>query len=331
MFEREAGCRARAPSGRPRARRAGGGPALAAVRCPRSWHPSLEASVAEGAAQAARSRLRYRGETLQKRRMTEGHIPRLIDRGAVARPAGARGPPRAGDVPARSRGRGYGRAARRGAARLQGRRRCLDAGGCSSRPAAEPVRRRSRASACSIPTDEALQLGASVARPRALGLALHFANDLPGVLAQIRRALRPDGLFLAALLGGDTLTELQALLYCGGSGARGRAVAARAAVRRFARSRRAVAARGLRASGRRRRPRGRALRQRLRADAGFAAHGRDQCADANAAARHCAVRRCCAWRRSMPNVLPTATDASAPRSISSGSRAGRRMRASSSR
>jgi SAM-dependent methyltransferase len=41
-------------------------------------------------------------------------------------------------------------------------------------------------------------------------LALHFANDLPGVLAQIRRTLRPDGLFLAALLGGDTLTELRA-------------------------------------------------------------------------------------------------------------------------
>lgn len=40
-------------------------------------------------------------------------------------------------------------------------------------------------------------------------LALQFANDLPGVLAQVRRALRPDGLFLAALLGGDTLTELR--------------------------------------------------------------------------------------------------------------------------
>jgi SAM-dependent methyltransferase len=41
------------------------------------------------------------------------------------------------------------------------------------------------------------------------GLALHFANDLPGVLAQIRRALKPDGLFLAAVLGGETLTELR--------------------------------------------------------------------------------------------------------------------------
>ena len=41
------------------------------------------------------------------------------------------------------------------------------------------------------------------------GLALHSANDLPGVLAQIRRALKPDGLFLAALLGGETLIELR--------------------------------------------------------------------------------------------------------------------------
>ena len=40
-------------------------------------------------------------------------------------------------------------------------------------------------------------------------LALQFVNDLPGVLVQIRRALRPDGLFLAALLGGETLTELR--------------------------------------------------------------------------------------------------------------------------
>jgi SAM-dependent methyltransferase len=40
-------------------------------------------------------------------------------------------------------------------------------------------------------------------------LALHFVNDLPGTLAQICRALRPDGLFVAALLGGETLSELR--------------------------------------------------------------------------------------------------------------------------
>ena len=40
-------------------------------------------------------------------------------------------------------------------------------------------------------------------------LAFQFVNDLPGVLAQIRRALKPDGLLLAAMIGGDTLTELR--------------------------------------------------------------------------------------------------------------------------
>ncbi len=41
------------------------------------------------------------------------------------------------------------------------------------------------------------------------GLALQFVNDLPGALVQIQRALKPDGLFLAAMLGGATLTELR--------------------------------------------------------------------------------------------------------------------------
>ncbi len=45
-------------------------------------------------------------------------------------------------------------------------------------------------------------------------LALHWVNDLPGALIQIRRALKPDGLFLAALPGGESLTELrQALMH----------------------------------------------------------------------------------------------------------------------
>ena len=57
--------------------------------------------------------------------------------------------------------------------------------------------------------DEALQLAPESLDLALSALALQFANDLPGVLAQIRRALRPDGLFLAALLGGDTLTELR--------------------------------------------------------------------------------------------------------------------------
>ena len=43
-------------------------------------------------------------------------------------------------------------------------------------------------------------------------LSLHWVNDLPGALAQIRRSLKPDGLFLAAMLGGETLKELRAAL-----------------------------------------------------------------------------------------------------------------------
>ena len=40
-------------------------------------------------------------------------------------------------------------------------------------------------------------------------LVLHWANDLPGVLVQLNRVLKPDGLFLATLFGGDTLWELR--------------------------------------------------------------------------------------------------------------------------
>jgi len=40
-------------------------------------------------------------------------------------------------------------------------------------------------------------------------LALHWVNDLPGAFIQLRRALKPDGLLLASLFGGDTLTELR--------------------------------------------------------------------------------------------------------------------------
>ena len=40
-------------------------------------------------------------------------------------------------------------------------------------------------------------------------LALQTIDDLPGTLVQIRRALKPDGLFMGCLLGGETLTELR--------------------------------------------------------------------------------------------------------------------------
>jgi SAM-dependent methyltransferase len=57
-------------------------------------------------------------------------------------------------------------------------------------------------------------------------LNLHWVNDLPGALLQIRRCLKPDGLFLATLFGTETLGELREALLeaeiaeCGGAGPR---------------------------------------------------------------------------------------------------------------
>lgn len=57
-------------------------------------------------------------------------------------------------------------------------------------------------------------------------LALHWTNDVVGALIQIRRALKPDGLFIGAFLGGTTLTELRQSLVAaeseilGGAGSR---------------------------------------------------------------------------------------------------------------
>ena len=59
------------------------------------------------------------------------------------------------------------------------------------------------------PASEAVPLQPESIDLAVSALAFQFVNDLPGVLAQIRRALRPDGLLLAALPGGDTLTELR--------------------------------------------------------------------------------------------------------------------------
>lgn len=44
-------------------------------------------------------------------------------------------------------------------------------------------------------------------------LNLHWVNDLPGTLIQIRRALKPGGIFIASLFGGCTLTELRQVLF----------------------------------------------------------------------------------------------------------------------
>ncbi|MBN9437700.1 methyltransferase domain-containing protein [Bosea sp. (in: a-proteobacteria)] len=56
---------------------------------------------------------------------------------------------------------------------------------------------------------EALPFAAASLDLSASLLALHAVNDLPGALLQIRRSLRPDGLFIGCLLAGQSLTELR--------------------------------------------------------------------------------------------------------------------------
>jgi len=57
--------------------------------------------------------------------------------------------------------------------------------------------------------EEALPFGDGTLDLVVSALSLHAVNDLPGALVQIRRALKPDGLFLGALPGGGTLSELR--------------------------------------------------------------------------------------------------------------------------
>jgi len=63
-----------------------------------------------------------------------------------------------------------------------------------------------------VADEEALPFGENAFDAIFSCLSLHWVNDLPGTLAQIRRALKPDGLFLAAMLGGETLHELRVAL-----------------------------------------------------------------------------------------------------------------------
>ena len=181
-----------------------------------------------------------------------------------------------------------------------------------------------------IAVDESLPFAPGSLDLAVSALAFQFVNDLPGVLAQIRRALKPDGLLLAALIGGDTLTELRQSFAAAETEIEG-GVSPRVAP--FA---------DLRDIG--------ALLQR----AGLAlpvtdvdrvvvrydnALGLMAICGAWARPTFClsgdgrrpAARRCCAWRRSMHSAFPMPTDASARLSISSGCRPGRRMRASPNR
>ncbi|MFD1344007.1 methyltransferase domain-containing protein [Litorisediminicola beolgyonensis] len=63
-----------------------------------------------------------------------------------------------------------------------------------------------------VPDDEVLALEPGGHDLVIHAMALHWANDPVGQIIQCRRALRPDGLFLCATLGGQTLGELRAAL-----------------------------------------------------------------------------------------------------------------------
>jgi len=75
----------------------------------------------------------------------------------------------------------------------------------------ENMARRARHSTAQLTLcadEEALPFGDHVFDVVMSNLSLHWVNDLPGALSQIRRSLNPDGLFVATLLGGETLHEL---------------------------------------------------------------------------------------------------------------------------
>ncbi len=63
-----------------------------------------------------------------------------------------------------------------------------------------------------VPDDEVLDLEAQSHDLIIHAMCLHAANDPVGQIAQCRRALKPDGLFLGVCLGGQTLSELRACL-----------------------------------------------------------------------------------------------------------------------
>ncbi len=77
---------------------------------------------------------------------------------------------------------------------------------------AAPLPDRASAAPCVVADEEALPFASESFDLIASALSLQWANDLPGVFVQVRRALAPDGLFLAALVGGQSLTELRTAL-----------------------------------------------------------------------------------------------------------------------
>ena len=106
-------------------------------------------------------------------------------------------------------------------------------------------------------------------------LSLHWVNDLPGALVQIRRALKPDGLLLAAMLGRRDSVRAARGVPAGGGGPGRRRSSSCLTVPRCADPGRPAAAHRFRAAGGRQRPNHGHLRERRGADARSAGHGRE--------------------------------------------------------
>jgi len=62
---------------------------------------------------------------------------------------------------------------------------------------------------CALADEEHLPLQNASVDVIITSLGLHWVNNIPGLMAQCRRALKPDGLFLASFLGGQTLQEFR--------------------------------------------------------------------------------------------------------------------------
>jgi len=84
-------------------------------------------------------------------------------------------------------------------------------------PLADHWTRTSLSGGALVADEEALPFAPSSFDVVVSALSLHAVNDLPGALAQIRAVLKPDGLFLAALFGGSTLSELRTAFAAGES------------------------------------------------------------------------------------------------------------------
>ncbi len=78
----------------------------------------------------------------------------------------------------------------------------------------EAMARRAAANGCptAVADEEYLPFAEASFDLVVSNLSLHWVNDLPGALIQIRRALKPDGLFLGAMVGDGTLAELREAL-----------------------------------------------------------------------------------------------------------------------